>query len=827
MRTLSTLIVGAALVLGGTALIGCGGGGTSSTGTDSTDKTDGTDSTNGTDATDGTSATDTTNGTDATDNTDGTGGTDSTDNTVGTDCEPYCADGWACGPDGCGGDCGKCAGTTTCNNAKHQCEEPPPPPPPAKEFGEQCGRKGDCQPSILGPDGFESNPQWPACANAQCESGTCLEPTCSKSCTITQDNEDWQGNDSASGGGPDGIDDASAPFDDCDGAIDGPLGQEYQCVQLVDPGQGNPVNLCQAGTTFQPCSTNGDCSNGETCQLQYVNSTYKTLCSGQPKNAAAIGESCNRNPEDGDVKYCNTTLCFGVGCTGFCEANSDCYTFGDGGGCSGGKCGNDSSVSCESDDDCSAWECQKDFEIFGEPEPVFDICMGKDCDSNGGCPGDSFCLATGNGETGLAADWAPICAAATVGNAKLGEECETDEEDNIPLPECNGPCLLSGQCSSICETDAHCTGEGGNSFLCYAIASTIDIDDDGDAEKYAHLGYCIDYPGTQAPCASNADCGDGEACQFHSTKSMVDGKWVMTATGLCSEFKTGEADLGAACGGNTGVNCKSGFCLGSDADTGQPGWCTELCKAGDPVQDDISLGQFTGTYDLKCRALYFSEGGTPDTPADDLWLPVYFPYGGGSTHADCSEDFTCAAGNICSVVPVAFGAGPGTLTYECTEPLAADYFVNKVGEACNLTGSDTSPLLGCDSQFCLADKGVDKGYCGAHCKTNADCAAGGPDMICADYAVIERADAENTASVKLCQKQASCIPCESNSDCAGDYVCVNAGALGLLEKRRCAPPCTGDSDCSGTDGGATCAESINGATGEPEGTNGCIPDTCE
>ena len=73
------------------------------------------------------------------------------------------------------------------------------------------------------------------------------------------------------------------------------------------------------------------------------------------------------------------------------------------------------------------------------------------------------------------------------------------------------------------------------------------------------------------------------------------------------------------------------------------------------------------------------------------------------------------------------------------------------------SASSSFRLLGCASTFCLYDTGVDKGYCAAYCNTDADCAGGSPDMICADFPIIERANPADSGSVKLCQKQKSCI----------------------------------------------------------------------
>ena len=87
--------------------------------------------------------------------------------------------------------------------------------------------------------------------------------------------------------------------------------------------------------------------------------------------------------------------------------------------------------------------------------------------------------------------------------------------------------------------------------------------------------------------------------------------------------------------------------------------------------------------------------------------------------------------------------------------------------------------------------------------------------------LLDKPDTDNDQTASLCRKQISCISCTADSDCTGDYVCVNAGGQGLLENRRCMPPCETDNDCGGTDGGDKCKMSFD-ASGAPEEKSGCI-----
>ncbi|MFT5430085.1 MAG: hypothetical protein ACI9OJ_000758, partial [Myxococcota bacterium] len=314
MRRISALMLGTVLVIGSAALTGCsssdGTSGTDGDGTTGTDATTGTTTADATDGTTGTDATtDATDGTTGVEGTEGTAGTDAT--TDGTDiCEPFCQPGWACGEDGCEGTCGAgCSGELVCNPQSHQCEDPPPPIEPPGKYGEACGPTPACNDNL---DAMA----YDACLNAQCESGLCLESVgfaanglvCSKSCNVLADQVDAAGNP-----GPDGIEDPGG-LSDCGGATDGPFGTNFACVALLDPNQGNTLNLCQPGTTFKTCVGNSDCPSGETCHLRYINSDYRTVCMTAAPGAAGVGEACNSNPLDGEVSVCESGVCFGFGC---------------------------------------------------------------------------------------------------------------------------------------------------------------------------------------------------------------------------------------------------------------------------------------------------------------------------------------------------------------------------------------------------------------------------------------------------------------------------------------------------------------------------------
>ena len=73
-----------------------------------------------------------------------------------------------------------------------------------------------------------------------------------------------------------------------------------------------------------------------------------------------------------------------------------------------------------------------------------------------------------------------------------------------------------------------------------------------------------------------------------------------------------------------------------------------------------------------------------------------------------------------------------------------------------------------------------------------------------------RMDKDKAAIVPMCMKTKSCIACDYDYQCAGDYKCTNLGKGGTLANTRCAPSCTTDKDCAAADGGTKCVPAVDG-----------------
>ena len=796
MRQQLWVKAGLALVIMGSLAACSGGGGSSSDGTDGvTDATDATDATDGfADTTDGTA--------DGADATDGTA--DGADASDGTGCTPFCQPGWECGPDNCGGECGTgCTGAETCNTALRKCEASVEPP---KGFGEPCGITDTCKPDTA---------SWPACLNAQCASGSCLNATvCTQECNIAKDQVDHTGTKVS-----DGIEDGDAAGSECANPADGAYGTTWRCVQLRDPAQGNPLLQCLPGTTFKPCESDSECPSGESCQVQVVNGQPGTRCTTHHKAGVDIGNTCNGNPEDGEVQYCKSDLCFGIGCVAICGGATDCLTDT----CQGGTCVKGGG-SCAGDVDCSAFECEVGVEIYGSqyPEYTFDVCLGKGCESNLDCPGDFACNLFGNGESGAAFALDNSCGAVAAGASKLGGECDTDPDDAVDGPECAGLCLNSGVCSSLCKTDDHCAG--GANMICNANTETLDTEPeeaDGIDDAVAIYGLCVPVEGSKTNCFTNSDCTGGEVCEFYNlfTADGVDG------VGYCVKPAAEGAGEGEACGGATAVQCKSGFCLNAfqDAQGNTSGYCTNLCSStSDCPQGILKSEQVAEGYNSVCRALLYSAGPSIDDASDNIYVPLCDLVNGTDSLEDCSGDYACGeATEACLQFVQAFGAaGPVTKEFHCAESTGTAKF----NASCNLTGEDPPANELCEDIYCAPDAKEDSGYCTKLCDTDEDCAGGSDDMVCDGRVIFERKSGDNV-ELKICAKAKSCIPCGQDTDCTEGFVCGNMGGAGLNADMRCMPACSVDGDCAATDGGDKCVQTKD-AAGAATTSNACVPASC-
>jgi len=571
-------------------------------------------------------------------------------------------------------------------------------------------------------------------------------------------------------------------------------------VQWVNPASGQFLNLCQPGTTFVDCKANDDCPVGEVCTMLYVNSDYVTKCQTARKNAGAGGAACNFDPYDGEVAYCQNDLCRAGYCLSFCNQNADCTAF---------------------------QSCLFDAKLYNNVEKTFNFCQGAYCFSNSECPEGSGCDLFWNGQTGENAGWEPLCSPKPPGASFTGGACDGNPDDGIPGPECVGPCLASGTCSSFCLADEDCENPT-QGMVCAIQEQEFDLEPedtpDGVPEFFLAYGLCLPAPGSQTPCFTDGDCGvgSGEICTFHEYINVATG--LPDGKGVCTTADTSAGLPGALCGGASGLECQTGFCL--TVFTDGAGVCSTLCESADDCPKNLVVQGLS--LDMACGTFTFGNALTPNDPTDNVYVPLCQPFmNDPGDFQPCGDDFSCPGSNAtCIGRAVAFGSSkPGTVDYRCID-MSSTAPTGTLGAVCDVDTTATSVLgngVECQSAYCLEDVGGnDAGYCSTLCTDDADC-TGIPNAVCDQLVLVPRT--VGNIGPNVCQKAVSCIPCEIATGCAGDYVCANVGAAGALADMRCVPKCADNAGCTGTDGGDQCV-AVTDELGNPTDIQGCVVSSC-
>ncbi len=830
MKRQSTILV----ILACTALmVGCGSS-SGTTGGAVQDTATGSDSFGGNDTT-------------STDDT-ATGGNDtstSTDTASDTGSDPCSCDGKECGfIPGCSASCGACPSGKACKANK--CEATTQVK--LKKFGEWCGPSKDCQPPPAGtPSNSAAAGAYRDCLNAQCETNLCNNNHCTKFCAILEDTK----NNATGAAGADGIEDEGANSE-CADAVDGPHGDAYKCVELRTPAQlaqSGSLAICTPGKDFKPCKLDKDCNADETCRLYTVYGALTQRCGPKSKNpdksaGAAVTQTCNNNVVTGAVSICANNFCTGLGCTSFCEADTDCIS--QPGACKSGKCPNGDA--CTGDVDCSAWKCDKGVSLASDDPTKFNICWPKNCEVDGDCKSDNaYCRISYNGVDNPEGDpdpddptktklpgWANICMNKPNNAAKKGEKCDPYADDDTSLPECGIFICDGGYCGALCKSDAQCpTG-----MSCGTNEIPFDLDDPQDDinDIFLPIQRCTPTPGKDGSCLSKSDCKAGKYCKLYESQvSLPDGAtpvdYGYVLAGACIDPDAAKKNIGDQCGPastETGLAklCQSGVCLNTTNQAGQaqPGYCSDYCGGG-KADCPATVTAYGQQYKTICRSLLWGWNGTKEQ-TDDIYAPLCLPTSTNNSLTDCSSTKACTA-KLEACLGFAVATGPdkaAKIEYSCLSIANPATQANpnppqptkKVGEACNPEADATE----CLTAYCLDDAEAGKGYCSRTCNEDADCGSG---LVCdKGNMLIPRKDPAKAGYMPICRKAKSCIPCAYDYQCAGNYKCTNLGAAGTLANQRCAPACTVDADCANADGGAKCVPAKD-ADGKELATKVCAP----
>lgn len=755
---------------------------------------------------------------------------------------------------GCPASCGGCPTGKQCDTkpgspSQYTCIDKTASKP-LKKNGEACGPNADC-PKPPNNATTEAKQAYYQCLNDQCDGGRCFLGVCSKSCKIATDKKDNNtGADVANG---DGIEDPDS-VSECTGFADGPAGSAFKCVNLFSPADPNQLAICTPGTTFAPCKANSDCKNGEVCGYKQIRGNLIPVCAPPYKEAdgkpgTTLANACNDDPKGGAVATCKNDLCIGIGCVDFCKSDADCIT--DVGACQSGKCAG-TGKACTGDVDCSAWMCKKNQPFFGEKQAPVDVCLPKSCYLDEDCGNPAYyCLSSYNGVKSQDGDPDPtdpkkitmpgwdqsMCVKKAPNTAKKGEACDDfPNDDDTTVKQCENKywCNL-GVCEGHCKTDANCP----SGSKCGVVEIPLDTSNPADKtyDVFTALKVCQPMPGATKTCYGQGDCkaeAKAKYCRpFETEIPMAQGATPTTdkytMLGYCIEPEKDFGSVGLQCGQSNSKECKSGLCLGQQDSTGKtaPGWCTDMCSGkADCPNSAVFTGYNNQEVKLYCGSIAYGNNATKQ-PYDNIYLPVCLP-DLGSTLADCSSDFKCAAaGEAC--IPIAISTGPDqatTMEFRCrviknqqNDPAPT----KKVGELCNPKPAASDPEE-CASGLCFPDSTTGKGYCSALCKDNSACGSNDSMFCDVGHMYTPRKDASKAGIAPMCLKKKSCVPCAYDFQCATGTLCTWTDTK--ADTGRCAPPCDTDADCAKTDGGGKC-EAQKDVDGKDVGKKVCTPTNCK
>ena len=390
-----------------------------------------------------------------------------------TPCTPQCA-GKQCGSDGCGGSCGNCAPTETCNAAS-QCE---------------AGCTADCTGKACGTDGCGGS-CGDCAADEVCNPlGACIA-ACTPDCTGKSCGDDTCGGSCGDCGNGESCDGAGQCIPDCVPSCDGKACGDDGCNGICGLCAGGlscsaGACVCVPSCEGKTCGDNGcggscgDCAGGE-------------ICDGTD-NCLACTPAC-------DGKACGDDGCGGV--CGLCEVGNACNATGQceacTADCDGKACGDDScGGSCG---DCADGEA---CDAAGQCAACTPACEGLNCGDDG-CGG--VCGDCGDSEACVAGVCAAVCNPACDGKAcgdnGCGGQCGTCAA--------NETCNDSGQCDCVPACDGKVCGDDGCGGSC---------GDCGDGDACGDDGQCVACTpacdgkvcGDNGCDGSCGECGDDEAC---------------------------------------------------------------------------------------------------------------------------------------------------------------------------------------------------------------------------------------------------------------------------------------------------------------------------
>jgi formylglycine-generating enzyme required for sulfatase activity len=324
-------------------------------------------------------------------------------------CTPDCS-GKACGDDGCGGSCGKCAPGRACTIGS-LCEECAP----------------DCTGRACGDDGCGGS-----CGECQVGMSCNAAYVCESGCT-----PDCEGKEC-------GLDGCGGSCGTCEPGLKCDAAAQCVLMDCVPDCSGKACGDDGCGGQCGQCNPGSECSSDfhcEFCQPKCSNKACGDDGCGGTCGSCQTGKACNGAGQCICAPNCSGKQCGDDGCgvsCGSCASGKSC----DGSGqcvcapnCSGKECGDDgcggSCGSCDGTAVCNAGSC----------EPCVKSCSGKVC-GNDGCGGS--CGTCDGGDTcsvAGACECVGDCTGKACGDDGCGESCGGCVETEV--------CTPVGQCAAF------------------------------------------------------------------------------------------------------------------------------------------------------------------------------------------------------------------------------------------------------------------------------------------------------------------------------------------------------------------------------------------
>ncbi len=518
------------------------------------------------------------------------------------------------------------------------------------------------------------------------------------------------------------------------------------CNDCTDPENPDAIFTCQAisgGAPYclkyeiQTCASNRDCEGEDVCIPWPTEDAQNLEGMCNKLGDLPTGAECDSEADPNELpasERCAGFYCFNDHCSAVCTLENDCPE----------------DMFCHTFNFCMDDAC----DLIASIGMCYWLSGSlTDCAGNDDCPQGEICdyyLPPNGSVTKVCTDW--TCDPDGFDCAGPGEDCGQG------LPTCyTGLCLMSqgsdnGWCSALCYAHSDCpTG-----MICGLLGVS-------DTET---TGACVPFDGSGDPCGSDADCPDGEVCDY----------FVSPAGGvesLCTVPPSDCGRFGDPCGPYLDPCCYNDPCVPG----GEGSLCSRFCQTSEGCPDGFV-----------CVGMWF--------PGDPNVYGACFP--GPGTGDPCGSDADCVEGEACFYDQTPTG-DIETLCLEGVEGGAAP------GEACD---QDTP----CFNDLCLTI-----GYCSAVCATNSDCAGhlvDGEPMECTYIGL--GGDDYGTACVATDEDSPLCTLCAANEECQGDAMCIESTAN--PPERYCALACPTGDECPP---GSTCTD-VGGAVRQ------CIPDgdTC-